>query len=91
VLKDGVEFVGTLKKEKRIRDVSYLVCNKELIVEDLSAACINLIGIDMKALSLRQIRLTDLFGEMEDQIVESKAKGGRIIDYTFPKVTDDQI
>lgn len=50
VLKEGVEFVGTFKKEKRIKDVGYLVCNKDFIIEDLSGGCINLLGLDVKSL-----------------------------------------
>jgi len=50
VLKEGVEFVATIKKEKRVREVAYIVCNKELIVEDISSSSINLLGLDLKAL-----------------------------------------
>lgn len=66
VLKDGVEFVATIKKEKKIKDVAYLVCNKDLILEDISTSCINLLGLDLKALQMKPIRLTDLFGDIED-------------------------
>ena len=52
VLKEGVEFVATFKKEKRIKDVAYLVCNKDLLVEDISAGSINILGIDIKLLSM---------------------------------------
>lgn len=50
VLKEGVEFVGTFKKEKRIKDIAYLVCNKEYVLEDISGGCINLLGLDIKSL-----------------------------------------
>ena len=53
VLKEGVEFVATFKKEKRIKDVAYLVCNKDLLVEDISAGSINILGIDVKLLSMQ--------------------------------------
>lgn len=50
VLKEGVEFVATFKKEKRIKDVAHMVCNKDMLIEDISTSCITLLGIDLKCL-----------------------------------------
>jgi hypothetical protein len=77
VLKEGVEFVGTVKKEKRIRDVAYMVCNKEFIVEDITSSCFNLIGIDLKALSIKELNLTSLFEDIQTCMNDYKTKGGK--------------
>jgi len=50
VLKEGVEFVATFKRDKKIKDVAYLVCNKDYLVEDITSTCITLLGIDLKSL-----------------------------------------
>ncbi|CAD8150032.1 unnamed protein product [Paramecium pentaurelia] len=91
VLKEGVEFVGTFKKEKRIKDVAYLICNKEYLVEDISGGCINLLGLDVKSLQIQEVHLFDLFPEIKECYGDFKMKQGKSIDFILPKILDDHI
>ncbi|CAD8141052.1 unnamed protein product [Paramecium pentaurelia] len=91
VLKEGVEFVGTFKKEKRIKDIAYLICNKEYVVEDISGGCINLLGLDVKSLQIQEIHLFDLFPEIKECYGDFKIKQGKSIDFILPKILDDHI
>ena len=65
VLKEGFEFVGTVKKDIYTKDVAYLICNKDFLIEDITSSCINIIGLDLRAITMKKIYLTDLFTDIK--------------------------
>jgi len=52
-LKEGVEFIGIFRKEKQLKVDAILVINNEGIIKDISASCLNILGIDQKSINLQ--------------------------------------
>ncbi|EGR27581.1 PAS domain S-box family protein [Ichthyophthirius multifiliis] len=90
-LKDGNEFFGVFKKEKMIKYLGIVHVNEKGIIKDISASCINILGIDIKTISLEQISINKLFEDLDEFKTEYMSKQGRITEYIFPKISEDTV
>lgn len=51
-LKDGLQFIGIIRKEKLLRTQAYLILNDEGVIKELSPTCLTVLGIDLKMITL---------------------------------------
>ena len=53
LLKEKTEFLATVKLEKKVKDIAFIICNKEGLIQDISSSCFNMMGIDLAFLQSR--------------------------------------
>lgn len=73
-LKDGIEFFSLFRKEKMLRNYAYLIISQDGQIKDISASCLNILGIDQKTINLQQVMITNLFSEIFNEQEEYKGK-----------------
>ena len=51
----------------------------------------NILGLDHKTISMQAIYLTDIIGDIMNEKEGFLTKAGKIKEYTFPRIIDDQV
>jgi hypothetical protein len=77
MLRDGIEIVGIIRNVKCFRETAFIICNSELVIEDISSSCLSIIGLDLKGLALSELKITSLFPDIENSMDEYRTKIGK--------------
>eukprot|EP00828_Plagiopyla_frontata_P023397 TRINITY_DN3000_c0_g3_i2.p1 TRINITY_DN3000_c0_g3~~TRINITY_DN3000_c0_g3_i2.p1 ORF type:complete len:384 (-),score=54.31 TRINITY_DN3000_c0_g3_i2:73-1224(-) len=87
----GAQMMATFKTEKAFRNYAYALVNYDTkTVENISSSSINILGLNLKKLSRKQIYISDLIPDFHSEEESIYQKGGTIITVTGQSKTQDE-
>ncbi|EGR29625.1 PAS domain S-box family protein [Ichthyophthirius multifiliis] len=90
-LKYGMEFIAIFKKEKIVKNYAVAIATPEYLIKDISSNSLNILGIDLKTISLQSVYLNNLINDIQQYKQCYLNKNGKQIEYTFPKINEDLV